>query len=619
MAGAPAASVLMFDVDLRVTFAEGNAFRQVGVLPESLEGRLLAELLSADSWARLRGDYTGALAGRSGTVQFASRGTLYSIHVSPLTDHGTIVGALTIAQAVDEHRDLESQLRDQENIVRASDRLLTTAFDHAPIGMSVIDLEGRWLRVNEAYCRMLGYREEELLDKTFIDLTHPDDVAADLEWSSAAALGAASSYQREKRYVARDGATVWVDAQAEMVRDDSGVPSYIVSMLQDITARRGADLALRTSEQRLRAILDNTPNAVSVQDRDYRYQLVNRSFEQRVSLTSELILGRLDHEVLPAASVAADRESHDQVLRTGELVELEEVVPRDDGDSVFRTVKFALRDERSEIAGVCAIVNDISDRKRRETELAERLKWTDRIHSAVAQNLLVLHAQPILNLRSREIEQRELLVRMLEREDSTALISPGEFLPAAERFELIGVIDRWVVARAVELARHQRVEINLSGITISDPLEIAAIERLVLESGAAPGNIVFEITETAAVQDVQSARRFAERLRALGCLFALDDFGVGFGTFTYLKHLPVDYLKIDIEFVRDMVRNDADRHVVRAVVSVAQDFGMKTIAEGVEDEATLELLATMGVDYAQGYWIGRAGAIQGAPARAGTT
>ena len=149
------------------------------------------------------------------------------------------------------------------------------------------------------------------------------------------------------------------------------------------------------------------------------------------------------------------------------------------------------------------------------------------------------------------------------------------------------------------------MEINLSGRTISAPEHVADIERLVSVSGAPAQNIIFEITETAVVENLTAVRQFAERLRALGCSFALDDFGVGFGTFTYLKHLPVDYLKIDIDFVRKLVSENIDRRVVHAIMAVASGFGIKTIAEGVEDQATLELLASMGVDFAQGYWTGR--------------
>ena len=217
----------------------------------------------------------------------------------------------------------------------------------------------------------------------------------------------------------------------------------------------------------------------------------------------------------------------------------------------------------------------------------------------------MLHAQPIVDLANGHVTQAELLVRIIDRERPSGLIAPSEFLPAVERYDLVAPIDLWVVARALELARHHRVEINLSGRTISSAEHVAQIERLVGVSGAPPQNIIFEITETAVVENLAAARRFAERLRAAGCSFALDDFGVGFGTFTYLKHLPVDYLKIDIEFVRNLVRDPIDRHVVHAMVAVAGGFGIKTIAEGVEDQTTLELLKSMNVDYVQGHWTGR--------------
>jgi len=131
------------------------------------------------------------------------------------------------------------------------------------------------------------------------------------------------------------------------------------------------------------------------------------------------------------------------------------------------------------------------------------------------------------------------------------------------------------------------------------------IERAISASGAPPANLIFEITETTAAENLPAAREFAQRLRKLGCAFALDDFGVGHGTFTYLRHLPVDYLKIDIQFIRALLTDEEDQQVVRAIIGVAKQFRIETIAEGVEDEATLKKLLEMGVDYAQGYWIGR--------------
>jgi PAS domain S-box-containing protein len=511
-----------------------------------------------------------------------------------------------VSRDVTEQRRLEGAVSGYEAGVRDSDRLWATAFDRAPIGMSVLDLEGRWLRVNDAYCRMFGYERAELHDKTFADLTHPDDAAADREWMRRAAAGESTCLERDERCIARDGSVVWVHNRAEVICGDDGRPAYTLCLLQNITERRRSDLALQASERRMRSILDNTPGAVFVKGRDHRYQLVNRAFEQRFGAERGVILGRLDHEVLLPEVVALDRATDELVLRTGHPVEQEDVVPCDGEDRVFLTVKFPLREEGGEISAVCGIANDITDRRRREDELRDRLVWTDRIHAAVAHDRFVLYGQPIVNLASGEVEQAELLVRMVDHRGSQDLIPPAAFLPAAERFDLVAMIDLWVLARAVRLAAQGHcVEVNLSGKTISEPEHVAEIERLVVESGAPPENITFEITETAVARDMESARRFAERLRAVGCSFALDDFGVGFGAFTYLKHLSVDFLKIDIAFVRDLAGDESDRRVVESIVGVARVFGMRTIAEGVEDQATLELLAQLGVDYAQGYWIGR--------------
>ena len=131
------------------------------------------------------------------------------------------------------------------------------------------------------------------------------------------------------------------------------------------------------------------------------------------------------------------------------------------------------------------------------------------------------------------------------------------------------------------------------------------IEQELERAGADPSHLVFEITETAAAQDLGQARRLAERLADVGCGFALDDFGTGYGSFTYLKHLPVSYIKVDTEFVRDLRADSPDRQVVSAIVDVARNFGIETIAEGVESQATLECLDALGVDYAQGFHIGQ--------------
>ena len=171
------------------------------------------------------------------------------------------------------------------------------------------------------------------------------------------------------------------------------------------------------------------------------------------------------------------------------------------------------------------------------------------------------------------------------------LIPPGSFLPVAEKYGLIGEIDRWVIRQAVGLAASgHRVEANLSAESIGNLDLLPLIERELRNAHADPSKIVFEITETALMENPEAGEAFARGLSEVGCPLALDDFGTGFGNFTYLKNLPITYLKIDIEFVRDLTTNQANRHLVKAIVGLAQDFGCQTIAEGVEDAETLALL-----------------------------
>jgi PAS domain S-box-containing protein len=503
-------------------------------------------------------------------------------------------------------RRLESVVVEREFAAEASEELLRSAFDRAPIGMSVVAPDGRWLRVNEAYCRMLGYTHEELLRTSFRDLTHPDDVAEDDEFVASVAARETDSLERERRYLHRDGSIVWVHVRAEVIRDEAGQPIHAVSHLQDITDRKRSEEKLRDSERRLRSVIDNTPAVVYVKGRDYRYQLVNSEFERVLGVHADWMVGRSDEDILPASSIAAVRAKDQLVLDGGHVLQEEEATLRDGQERVFLTIRFPLLDQQGQIEAVCGMSTDITERRLDERSRRERLECSERIHSALAQGRLVLHGQPIVNLASMQVEQSELLIRMLKVRGGEELDEPRDFLPAAERFDLIQAIDGWVIARAVELAgAGHRVEVNLSAKTIADPTQVDRIEREVIDSGTSAQNLIFEITETAVAENLAAARAFAQRLRKLGCSFALDDFGVGHGTFTYLRHLPVDYLKIDIQFVRDLLSDEEDRQVVRAIVGVAKQFEIKTIAEGVEDEVTLKELYRMGVDYAQGYWIGR--------------
>jgi diguanylate cyclase (GGDEF)-like protein/PAS domain S-box-containing protein len=255
---------------------------------------------------------------------------------------------------------------------------------------------------------------------------------------------------------------------------------------------------------------------------------------------------------------------------------------------------------------------EVFDLSRTPTVLqADREMWIDRIRQALDRGRLVLHGQPIVELATGEVVQQELLLRM--RHDAGHLIAPLAFLPTAERCGLIYEIDQWVIKQAIRTAASgSTVGINLSASSAGDPRALDLIEREIRNHATDPSKLVFEITETAVMENLDRAAMFAERLVALGCSLALDDFGTGFASFTYLKRLPVQYLKIDIDFVREVARSKRDMFVVRAIVALAGDFGQQTVAEGVEDEATAAVLRDLGVTYAQGYLYGRPSPLVGA-------
>jgi EAL domain-containing protein (putative c-di-GMP-specific phosphodiesterase class I) len=254
--------------------------------------------------------------------------------------------------------------------------------------------------------------------------------------------------------------------------------------------------------------------------------------------------------------------------------------------------------------GVVIVFRDATEeieRRRRAARELDDMTWVGRIREAIDEGRLELYSQPILPL-SGGAAREELLLRMISRGGD--VIPAAAFVHAAEKYGLIAEIDRWVIAQAVRYAALGRiVHVNLSAASTADARLLDLIRRELQIASAPAANVIFELTETALMSNAAAGEAFAAGLRELGCGLALDDFGTGFGSLTYLKKLPVQALKIDIEFVRDLPCNEANQHLVQAIVSLARSFDNETIAEGVEDRETLALLREYGVDYAQGYYI----------------
>jgi len=235
---------------------------------------------------------------------------------------------------------------------------------------------------------------------------------------------------------------------------------------------------------------------------------------------------------------------------------------------------------------------------------------TARIRDALTQDRLSLATQPIRSLASGGVERYELLLRMTG--ESGELLPAASFIEVAERSGMVQELDRWVVGRALELlAERERdgepvsLHVNISGVSMTDISVLEFIERRLDEGDADPTRCTFEITQTARVEDYETAAGFADRLTEFGCQVAIDDYGAGFGPFDYLKRIPFDVIKIDGAFIRDMPRNDADQLTVKAIVQIARGLGKTTIAEFVQDDDTTRMLREYGVDMAQGFHLGR--------------
>ncbi len=633
----PSSSVVTFDHDLRYTFAAGEALADAG-LSEDAVGRTLPEVLPHFAGS-LVPRYRATLAGHSQAFEFSGLdGRHYWVQMAPLRDAaGVIEGGMLLSQNVTPLKAAQRELTQAEERFR-------TAFEQAPIGMGLLSPEGRYLRVNEALCRITGYEPEQLLGMAASDITHPDD-AAEL-----------ASGRAEKRYLHASGHTVWVSVHATLVRDADGNASHVLCQIQDITDRR-------RFEERLQHLVDHDPLTGLYNRRRFEQELDRqvahgaRYGDQGALLVLDLDNFKLVNDTLGhnagdelIVSVAGLLKTHlrdsDVIARLGgdEFAVLLPTGGMREAEAVAVKLVRAIREEATvvgtrrvrrvttsigvapvasgDVTGEELLINaDLAMYEAKEagrdryavyasgrhdpSRLEARMRWVERIRDALEDDRFVLHAQPILDLRTGEVAQHELLVRMVD--DDGDVIPPGAFLQVAERFGLIQQIDRWVAGRALELiAEHDlRLTVNLSGRTLTDDGLLAELEQGFARTGADPARLTFEVTETAAVANIHLAREFAERLRTIGCRFALDDFGAGFGSFYYLKHLPFDYLKIDGEFVANCLESRTDQLVIRAVVDIAQGLGKETVAEFVGSEDLVQFLRSQGVDHAQGFHVGR--------------
>jgi diguanylate cyclase (GGDEF)-like protein/PAS domain S-box-containing protein len=549
----------------------------------------------------------------------------------------------------------------------AAEQRFSSAFANAPIGMALLSMRpgesNRIDDVNPALCKLTGFDVDELQGSDLIEtLVHPserDPARRDVQWLLDGDLNATIA---ERHYVHSDGGDIWVQTSVARLSDESD-ENQVVLQVQDVTQRKhfeqerrhladhdpltGLVNRRRFTEELDRALAngrrDGVATAVLVADVDHLKDsndtyghvagdevlaALSRMLSDRTRETDTV--GRLagdEFGVVLASS--GERAAH--ALASSLLADMRQLAfPVSDPQPVSVTLSIGIRavePDESLTADELVVEADIAMYEAKENgrdrlaiggrgsdepaRLRRRLAMADRIRQALKHDDgFQLYEQPIRSLHSDAIERAEILVRMPD--ENGGVLPPAAFLPIADRFGLLPALDQWVITHSIDLLERRQaaginlgLEVNLSGTSIGDRDAVDFITASVRNARIDPCALTFEVTETEAIVNIDRARLLSQQLSALGCQFALDDFGSGFGSFFYLKHLPFDVVKIDGDFIKALRTSKTDQLTIEAIVTITRGLEKQTIAEFADDRGTIEMLRRFGVDFVQGFHIGK--------------
>ncbi|MCI3951008.1 MAG: signal transduction protein [Burkholderiales bacterium] len=497
----------------------------------------------------------------------------------------------TIKRSLAEKRRIIQLLVESENRYRD---LVETSHDL----IWTTDAQGRFTFLNNAAQDILGLPPKDLAGRCFFDF----EVEAS-HVSNRRFLATLKRKGETKNYVTHlrtaHGEDRWIGINARVVLDENGTAFGIRGTARDITEQYLA--TQRIEHMALHDVLTDLPNRLSLQ----------QSIENAMNEASIGALLFLDIAI-DAAEKALDAISHyrfqasEQKIVSNLSISIGiALYPFHGSDlpTLLSNVDIAMY-QAKDLGRNRYILSDQASDNLRSTH--KRVHWAKRLRDALDEDRLTLFSQPVVRLSDQKPVHHEVLVRI--RDDEGRYILPGHFIEIAESLGLVQEIDLCVVEKLLAFMRrhHQigkrlRYFVNLSRVSISDQRWIKRFIRLLRDSRADPSQLVFEITETAAMSEIDVTLTFIRRLKDMGCRFALDDFGAGFSSFYYLKRFEVDYLKIDGSFIRDLAVDEGSRIFVRALNDVARGLSKQVIAEWVETPEVLKILTDMGAQYGQGY------------------
>ncbi|MEY2477772.1 MAG: hypothetical protein QOG87_3087 [Actinomycetota bacterium] len=525
-----------------------------------------------------------------------------------------------------------------------AERRFQQGFDHSPLGMAILDLEGRIIRANRSFCVMVGRATDAVVGAGVVGLLHPQDLAPLRRARRDLLHGAAETMQVEARYVRPDGSFVWGDTISSVVRGPESEPAYFFAQIQDVTMRRAAEaeVARAARHDPLTGLLNRSGLNEAIEAAHGSVALIVLDLNAFVEINEGLGHGIGDRVLVEvAARMTAESRSSDVVARVGGdefavllpgvadpavaqrvgsslLVSLErafvvEDVPlhvgatfgvaasagNGDAKTLMRRAEMAMY--RAKAAGAPSAVFDTSD----ELGGPARLALAAQLRNAIGNDELHLHYQPKIEVETGRVTGVEALARW-DHPDRGA-ISPGEFIPLAEQAGLILPITKRLLDEALNQCARWRAEgielevaVNLSPRVLNDPDLVEWTAASLTNHGVPGTSLIYEITENALAEGPRVLRAIAD-LRALGIRLAIDDLGTGYSSLMYLKSLPVDELKIDRAFIAELAIDRRDQAIVRSIVELGRSLGLVVVAEGVEDAATLAVLRRLGCEVAQGY------------------
>lgn len=545
-------------------------------------------------------------------------------------------------------REVEA-LQDSEKRYRAT-------FGQAAVGMAHASVDGRWLHVNQKLLDFYGYSQEELATLHFQDITHPDDLDADLVLLGRLLVGEIGSYTMEKRYIRKDGEVVWGRLTISLVRDDLGNPDFTVSIVEDITARKRAEDVL--THQALHDALTDLPNRTLLRDRLQqailaaerdgrplalllmdlnRFKDVNDTFGHHYGDALLQQLGASLHRVLRESDTVA-RLGGDEFavllpatdtvgasLAVGKILSVLERPFEIDGHvfDVGASIGVALYPEHGEDATALMRHADVAMYAAKRSGVGsvtysleqdrndpDRLALTRELRGAADDEQMLLHYLPQVDLKTGGAEQVEALIRWEHPE--RGFMAPGRFISLAEDTGLMKPLTRWVFGEALRQCAEWnkrgldiRVAVNVSARSLHDPELVDTIAGALASCGVKPSNLEVEITESSLVVDPDRAMATLSALHDMGVWISIDDFGSGYSSLAHLKRLPIDAIKIDRSFVTDMAANSDNAFIVRSIIELGHNLGLLVVAEGVENQTTMDMLAGWGCDMAQGFYLSR--------------